>query len=120
METALHAFQLTELMDRRAAAGDLYLEFIRSQALSVGLNQLSAGAHDPQQPHTEDEVYVVAGGAGQIEVAGESRPVQSGSVIYVPAQVEHRFHSITEDPAIFVFFAPAEGANARSGGSLAG
>jgi mannose-6-phosphate isomerase-like protein (cupin superfamily) len=115
----MHTYQLAELKDRRGADGGLYLEFIRSHALSVGIYQLSAGARDPQLPHSEDEVYYVTGGAGQIDVAGESRPVRPGSVIYVPAQAEHRFHSITEDLTTLVFFAPAEGANAPSGGSFA-
>jgi hypothetical protein len=30
-------------------------------------------------------------------------------VFFVPAREEHRFHDITEDLAVLVFFAPAEG-----------
>ncbi|MEZ4734758.1 MAG: hypothetical protein R3E79_47305 [Caldilineaceae bacterium] len=39
----------------------------------------------------------------------EDRPVQAGSLVYVAAQVEHRFHSIAETLQVLVFFAPAEG-----------
>ena len=45
----------------------------------------------------------------QITVADEDHPVGPGSLVYVPAQVDHRFHDITEDLEILVFFAPAEG-----------
>lgn len=38
-------------------------------------------------------------------------PVAAGTILYVPAHIEHRFHSITEDPTLLVFFAPAETAN---------
>jgi mannose-6-phosphate isomerase-like protein (cupin superfamily) len=104
----MDAFELDELRTARAQAGRAYLEFWRVPALSMGLYELPAGGVDPQQPHTEDEVYYVARGAGQIRVGGEDRAVTAGSVVFVAAGVEHRFHSIIEDLAILVFFAPAE------------
>lgn len=104
----MDAFELAELATQRAAAGRLYLEFLRVPSLSVGLYTLAAGATDPQPPHTEDEVYYIARGWGQIFVGGEDRAVQAGSIVYVAANVEHRFHSIEKDMDIIVFFAPAE------------
>ena len=50
-------------------------------------------------------------GIAKIEVAGEDRDVQAGSVVYVAKNAEHRFHSITEDLTVLVFFAPAEYTN---------
>lgn len=104
----MEAFELNDLRTARAQAGRAYLEFLRVPALSMGLYELPAGGVDPQQPHTEDEVYYVARGMGQIRVGDEDRAVTAGSVVFVAAGVEHRFHSITEDLAILVFFAPAE------------
>ena len=104
----MQAFELADLASERERKGTLYHEFLRVPALSAGLYVLPAGGVDPQQPHTEDEVYYVARGRGQIAVAGESRAVQAGSVVFVPARVEHHFHSIEEDLSILVFFAPAE------------
>jgi mannose-6-phosphate isomerase-like protein (cupin superfamily) len=43
-----------------------------------------------------------------MQVAEEERAVEPGTVIFVPARVEHRFHSITEDLVVLVMFAPAE------------
>jgi mannose-6-phosphate isomerase-like protein (cupin superfamily) len=51
-------------------------------------------------------VYYIISGSGQIMVAGEDRPVRAGSVVFVATGVEHRFHTITEDLTILVFFAP--------------
>lgn len=85
-----------------------YNEFLRVPSMSMGLYTIPAGAIDPQQPHTEDEVYVVTAGRGQITVGDEVLPVESGSIVYVPALAEHRFHSIEETLAVLVFFAPAE------------
>ncbi len=39
------------------------------------------------------------------------RDVRAGSVIYVPKNAVHRFHSIEEDLIVLVFFAPAEYSN---------
>jgi len=104
----MHAFDIRQLLTEHAAKGALYHEFLRASDLSVGLYVLPAGGTDPQRPHTEDEIYYVAAGRGIINVAGEDRVVAAGSIVYVPARVEHRFHSIEEELRIIVFFAPAE------------
>ena len=104
----MDAFELAQLVTECSQAGSQYLEFIRKPSLSVGLYMLPAGAIDQQEPHTEDEVYYVVRGRASIQVDKESRPVEAGSVVFVQANVEHRFHTITEDLTILVFFAPAE------------
>ncbi len=95
-------------MNNANSASQSYLEFLRVPALSVGLYNLPAGSADPQQPHTEDEVYYVVSGQGTIRINTEDRPVEPGTIIYVAAGVEHRFHTITADLTVLVFFAPAE------------
>lgn len=85
-----------------------YHEFLRHPSMSLGLYSLPAGGVDTQKPHSEDEVYYVVEGRGMIHVDGEDRPVEPGTTVFVAAHVEHRFHSITEDLKILVFFAPAE------------
>ncbi len=97
---------MAQVLDDQRAGGKLYHEFLRAPRLSVGLYVLPAGATDPQQPHTEDEVYYVVDGDGIVNVAGEDRPVSTGSVVYVDEGVAHRFHSITADLRILVVFAP--------------
>lgn len=104
----MQAYELAELVAQQGASGRLYHEFLRVPSMSMGVYGLPAGAQDPQQPHTEDEVYYIASGKGMIFVGGEDRTVVQGSIVYVAANVDHRFHSITEDLQIIVFFAPAE------------
>jgi mannose-6-phosphate isomerase-like protein (cupin superfamily) len=53
----------------------------------------------------------VVSGRGQINVAGEDRAVQAGSIVYVEKNVEHKFHSVEEKLVVLVFFAPAEYSN---------
>jgi mannose-6-phosphate isomerase-like protein (cupin superfamily) len=102
------AHELADLLRERVASGRLYHEFIRTHDLSVGVYVLPAGGTDPQGPHTEDEVYYVISGRGTISVGDEERPVQAGSVVFVGADVAHRFHDIEEELVILVLFGPAE------------
>src|SRR5262249_353688 len=103
----MEAFELAHLLAERQRGGRLYHEFLRRPALSAGLYGWPAGGTDPQRPHTEDEVYYVVQGRGSVRVGGEDRAVQPGTVVFVPAGVEHRFHSITEELQLLVLFAPA-------------
>jgi mannose-6-phosphate isomerase-like protein (cupin superfamily) len=105
----MDAFEIADVELRRRAQGVRYREFLRKPALSAGLYVLPAGGTDPQQPHEEDEVYLVLRGRARIRVGTEDRAVEPGTVIYVAAHVEHRFHDIAEELSVAVFFAPAEG-----------
>jgi mannose-6-phosphate isomerase-like protein (cupin superfamily) len=84
-----------------------YVEQLRVPALSVGTYSLPAGAVDGQTPHAEDEIYVVVSGRGSFTAGGRTVEVGPGTTLFVPAREEHRFHDITEDMAVLVFFAPA-------------
>jgi mannose-6-phosphate isomerase-like protein (cupin superfamily) len=101
-------FSLQHLETRRVQANQRYLEFVRTPDLSAGLYTLEAGGHDPQAPHTEDELYVVLEGRAQINVDGVDCPANAGDSIFVPAHAPHRFHSIVETLKIIVVFGPAE------------
>ena len=90
----------------RDSYGHGYVDFLSSDKLSVGLAVWPAGATDRQKPHREDEVYYVISGRGFITVAGEGRPVKAGSLVFVAAGVDHRFHDIAEDLRVLVFWAP--------------
>jgi mannose-6-phosphate isomerase-like protein (cupin superfamily) len=85
-----------------------YREFLRVPSMSAGVYVLPAGATDLQKPHHEDEVYYVIRGRARFTVESEDREVSAGNVIFVAAEVEHRFHDIVEELAILVLFAPAE------------
>jgi mannose-6-phosphate isomerase-like protein (cupin superfamily) len=102
----MDAFELNEIVEQHASRGERYYEFFRDSALSLGLFVLRVGETDTQLPHTEDEVYYVIQGNGTIQVGGEDRPVTTGSTVYVGRGVDHRFHSITEDLTMMVFWAP--------------
>src|SRR5690349_8158014 len=79
----MDAFEIGEIASERERLGKRYHEFLRVPSISTGLYVLGAGQDDPQQPHSEDEVYYVVSGRATIRVAEEDRPVQPGSVVYV-------------------------------------
>ncbi|MBK8824643.1 MAG: cupin domain-containing protein [Anaerolineales bacterium] len=107
----MKSYELNQLISQHADSKKLYLEFLKVPDLSMGVYILPAGGIDPQSPHTEDEVYYIVSGKAQIQVADENRAVQSGSIVYVAKNVEHRFHAIEEELTVIVFFAPAEYSN---------
>ena len=87
---------------------------LRSDLLSVGLYTLGAGAIDDQTPHLEDEVYYTVRGRATLFAGGVEHPVREGTVLFVPARMEHRFHDIFEELVLIVFWAPPEGTAART------
>lgn len=104
----MQTFALSTLLTEQERSNHRYLEFLRVPSLSMGLYVLPASGVDGQKPHNEDEVYYVVRGRAQINVAGEDQPVEPGSLVFVAAHVPHHFHSISEELAVLVFFAPAE------------
>jgi len=50
----------------------------------------------------------VVSGRARISVGDEDRPVQAGTIVFVGADVRHRFHDIEEELVVVVFFGPAE------------
>ena len=104
----MDAWETADLIAEQKEIGERYLEFFTADTgtLSLGLYVLPAGDTDPQQPHTEDEIYYVVSGAARIRVGNEDREVKAGSVIFVETGAPHRFHSITETLTLLVVFAP--------------
>ncbi len=76
--------------------------------MSAGLYRLRAGIDDPQQPHAEDELYYIVAGRARLRVGDDDTAVEAGSLVFVAADVDHRFHAVTDDLTVLVFFAPAE------------
>ena len=64
---------------------------------------------DLQQPHTRDEIYVIASGSGQFINGDQQHAIEPGEVLFVPAGREHRFVDFTDDFATWVFFYGPEG-----------
>ncbi len=76
--------------------------------MSAGVYVLPRGGTDSQKPHREDEMYYVIRGRAHMQIGSESAEVRPGSILYVAAEMEHRFYDIEDELEALVFFAPAE------------
>jgi mannose-6-phosphate isomerase-like protein (cupin superfamily) len=107
----VHAFEIRAVQDKLVQAGGGYEIVHESPGLEVGVYVLVAPEPDRQQPHEDDEVYVVLEGTGVLEVEGEQVSVREGSAVFVEAGADHRF-SAYEHLAVLVLFDRTSGANA--------
>ena len=98
-----HGFAVRAAQQRLESANGGYEIVHRSPGLEVGVYVLVAPAADTQQPHEDDEVYVVLSGRGTLEVAGKSLAVSEGDALFVEAGAEHRFTGY-ESLAVLVIF----------------
>jgi quercetin dioxygenase-like cupin family protein len=98
-------------LTRTADGSAHWAEQLRVPDLSVGTYSIPAGGTDDQQPHTEDEIYVITAGRATLTAGADGAQrlaVSPGSVVYVAAGEVPRFVDIPEDFAALVLFAPAE------------
>jgi mannose-6-phosphate isomerase-like protein (cupin superfamily) len=101
-------FTLGQLQANRSKEGKSYLEFLRVPIMSAGLYVLPPGANDPQSPHKQDEIYYVISGTAKMRLGSDERKVAKGDVIFIEANLEHRFFDIEHELVLLVVFAPAE------------
>lgn len=104
----MQSFEMNQLLEKQQESARPYLPFLTVPALRCGVYMLAAGAEDPQKPHDEDEVYYLESGEAMFTSEGREQAVKPGSILYVAAGVEHRFHSIREELKVLVFFSLAK------------
>jgi mannose-6-phosphate isomerase-like protein (cupin superfamily) len=87
--------------------GERFAELFGHGTLSIEI--YAPRGRDPQTPHTRDEVYVVVQGSGTFRNGGERHPFGPGDVLFVAAEVEHRFEAFSDDLVVWVIFYGPEG-----------
>jgi mannose-6-phosphate isomerase-like protein (cupin superfamily) len=109
MLTVAHAFDVNAVKQRLGEAGG-YEIVHSSPGLEIGVYVLVAPEPDRQQPHEDDEIYIVLEGSGVLDVQGEKVELREGHALFVPAGAEHRFSGY-EHLSLLVIFerAPARG-----------
>ncbi len=104
MSLPAHAFEIEQVRRRLEAGNGGYEVVHASPGLEVGVYVLVAPEPDRQQPHEDNEVYVVLEGTGVLNVEGEAIPVVPGQALFVPAHAEHQFTAY-EGLSVLVIFA---------------
>lgn len=81
---------------------------LRSKAVfthgSMRLLVYAPRGEDPQQPHNQDEVYIIQSGSGWFVNGDDRHRFGPGDALFVPAGIEHRFEDFTDDLSIWVVF----------------
>jgi mannose-6-phosphate isomerase-like protein (cupin superfamily) len=102
MIAVAHAFDVEAVKQRLAKAGG-YEVVHSSPGLEIGVYVLVAPEPDRQQPHEDDEVYVVLEGTGVLDIEGKKVELREGHALFVPAHAEHRFSGY-ESLSLLVIF----------------
>ena len=100
---ATSGFDVDAVKARLAAGSGGYEIVHESPGLEIGVYVLVAPEPDRQQPHEDDEVYVVLEGNGTLEIEGRRLELRKGHAAFVPAGVEHRFVGYEQLKLLVVF-----------------
>ena len=99
----MHPFEVAAVRERLREVGGGYEIVHESAGLEVGVYVLVAPEPDRQQPHEDDELYIVLEGTGVLEVKGEQVAVREGSAVFVEAYAEHRFTAYEHLSVLVIF-----------------
>ena len=98
------SYHITDLQERMEQSGRGWLPFFQGQNVLAGIYKLRAQSRDTQPAHDTDEVYYIVSGKAGFIVGGDTTSVSAGSILFVKAEIEHRFIQIEEDITMVVFF----------------
>jgi mannose-6-phosphate isomerase-like protein (cupin superfamily) len=104
MDVVPAAVDVEAVRRRLSKAGGGYEVVHESPGLEIGVYVLVAPEPDRQQPHEDDELYVVLEGSGTLDVEGVPLDLREGQAAFVPAHAEHRFTGY-EGLSLLVIFA---------------
>ena len=99
----MHAFGVGSVVEKLRASGGGYEIVHESPGVELGVYVLVAPEADKQQPHEDDEIYVVLDGEGILQVEGTDVPVKVGDAVFVEAGADHRFVAYEQLAVLVVF-----------------
>lgn len=98
-----HPFDIEGVKQRLEDAKGGYAIVHESAGLEIGVYMLWAPEPDRQQPHDDDEIYIVLDGRGVLDVEDERLELREGHAVFVPAGAEHRFSGYEELTVLVIF-----------------
>ena len=107
--SSMSKFMVTarEAIDAVKSSSLPFVELMKFGDLSV--EYYAPVGTDLQNPHVQDELYLIARGHGVLQREEERITVNAGDLIHVPAMMEHRFSEFSDDFATWVIFYGPEG-----------
>jgi mannose-6-phosphate isomerase-like protein (cupin superfamily) len=107
---AVHVSLTEALKKGPPPPGNLAVPVFSHGTLAVEL--YTPHGHDPQNPHSRDEIYFVTRGNGWFFDGTVRHAVDAGAFLFVPAGQVHRFEDFSEDFTVWVAFYGPEGGEA--------
>jgi mannose-6-phosphate isomerase-like protein (cupin superfamily) len=98
-----HPFDIEGVKKQLADTGGGYAIVHESPGLELGVYMLVAPEPDRQQPHEDDEVYIVLKGSGVLDVEEERVELREGHAVFVPAGAEHCFSAYEQLTVLVIF-----------------
>jgi mannose-6-phosphate isomerase-like protein (cupin superfamily) len=97
-----------DALEKLRNSKNVFLQLYKHGSLQVEVYK--PVGEDLQQPHEQDEVYVIISGTGEF-INGETKSqFAPGDFLFVAAGAEHRFINFTNDFTTWViFYGPAGG-----------
>ena len=103
----MHHISLSQAHQNLQDSGELFKVLFQHGTLSVEFYQPQLV--DQQQPHSRDEIYLIATGRASFVGGAQIVQVQKGDFLFVPAYEAHHFFDFSPDFAVWVFFYGVEG-----------
>jgi mannose-6-phosphate isomerase-like protein (cupin superfamily) len=100
---AAHAFDIDAVKSRLRDGNGGYQIVHESPGIQIGVYVLVAPEPDRQQPHADDEIYIVLEGTGTLDIEGEAVELREGHAVFVPAGAEHRFSGYEQLSVLVIF-----------------
>lgn len=100
--TIEHALKITSASDDKT-----YGVLLERGSLELGYYKPEG--HDPQKPHTQDEIYIIQSGHGFFVNGDKRLPFEPGEALFVAAGVTHKFEEFSDDFAAWVVFYGPDG-----------
>jgi mannose-6-phosphate isomerase-like protein (cupin superfamily) len=101
-----------EILNRLKSASGGNRSFYPLQHGTMRVGVYAPKRHDPQDPHDQDELYVVISGTGTFAKGGEKTTFKPGDAIFVEAGADHAFADFSGDFATWVIFWGPKGGEA--------
>jgi len=96
-------FDIERVRKRLEADRGGYRILHASPGLEIGVYVLGTSQPDHQQPHADDEVYIVLDGRGVLDVEGKPVPLERGQAVFVPAGARHQFVAHDQMSVLVIF-----------------
>ena len=97
-------YEIDNFLSQLKNSDQYFIDCINTNSIQAGIMLLHPGKDDIQAPHSIDEVYYVVQGNGFIKIDKKDYEIKPGTVIFIPAKVEHKFHGNNQDLVIFYVF----------------